>query len=151
MMQKARKLFSLIMERQKSSTLKLNQLLQTMTSHLAAMKKHEIMLEKIARESKMVVTIFHEKSFFFYASPSQLFFLFLQPDLPVPILPTCLNPGLTAHELTRLELDHLCFLGPPELVAIFAKESESSKRSSRSDSSVTTVCLLRTRVLNDSF
>lgn len=58
MMQKARKLFSLIMERQKSSSLKLNQLLQTMTSHLAAMKKHEMMLERIARESKMVWQLF---------------------------------------------------------------------------------------------
>ena len=54
MMQKARKLFSVIMERQKSSSVKLNQLIQPMTSHLAAMKKHEIMLEKIAREAKMV-------------------------------------------------------------------------------------------------
>ena len=38
-----------------------------------------------------------------------------------------------AQELTRIELEHLCFLGPEELVHAFAKEMKSSSQSLPTD------------------
>ena len=38
-----------------------------------------------------------------------------------------------AQELTRIELEHLCFLGPEELVHAFAKDVRSSSQSLPTD------------------
>ena len=38
-----------------------------------------------------------------------------------------------AQELTRIELEHLCFLGPEELVHAFAKDMKSSSQSLPTD------------------
>ena len=38
-----------------------------------------------------------------------------------------------AQELTRIELEHLCFLGPEELVHAFAKDMKSSSQNLSTD------------------
>ena len=38
-----------------------------------------------------------------------------------------------AQELTRIELEHLCFLGPEELVHAFAKDMKSSSQNLPTD------------------
>jgi hypothetical protein len=39
-----------------------------------------------------------------------------------------MDSSATASELTRLELEHLAFLGPAEFVSIFAKDSGSGAK-----------------------
>ena len=49
----------------------------------------------------------------------------LKSSLQVEPRPT--DASATASELTRLELEHLAFLGPAEFISIFAKGSKESK------------------------
>ena len=46
-------------------------------------------------------------------------------DSIVDILQLDMNASVFAQELTRIELEYLCFLGPEELVNAFARESSN--------------------------
>ncbi len=74
-------------------------LLSTLTSHLAAIKKHKTFLEK-AKERKS--------------------------NSPLPVFMELKTVSL-AQELTRIEMEYLSYLGPSEFINVIAKEKVNSK------------------------
>ena len=105
MIQKTKKLEALALEYYPAISAKFQHLMVTLNSHLSAIEKHEKALEKLANSSIEI-----EVGDNFDLKPSRM-----------------------AEELTRIELEeHLCFLGPEEIVNAFAKESKSNSKSSQS-------------------
>ena len=107
MLARVRQLVKLIIEWHPSSETKLNHLMQTLTTHQSAIEKHEKHLEKLGEANRHTCQI-------------------------QDVLHTDYSAIVFAQELTRIELEHLCFLGPEELVHAFAKESSSNSSSSGS-------------------
>ena len=88
------------------SETRLNQLMQTLTTHLNAIEKHEKHLDRLVLVSN---------------------------DKDHELLDMDYSATVFAQELTRIELEHLCFLGPEELVHAFAKDVRSSSQSLPTD------------------
>ena len=101
MLNRVRQLVKLIAEWNPQSETRMNQLIQTLTTHQSAIERHEKHLEKLAKP----------------LSVCQI----------QNLLETEYSATVFAQELTRIELEHLCFLGPEELVHAFAKESLAGK------------------------
>ena len=143
MTRKTRKIFSQIIELQSAAfSNRLNQLLSTLNSHLAAMKRHETWLDEklsaanldsglgMQMTSRGVILINDERkltlpSYFAPFHSTHSTYGNLKSSLQVEPRPT--DASATASELTRLELEHLAFLGPAEFISIFAKGSKESK------------------------
>lgn len=105
MLSKVRQLVKLIIEWHSGCETKLNQLMQTLTGHLSAIDRHEKYLEKL-KAAENHTSCQHSINDFLDTYSATIF----------------------AQELTRIELEHLCFLGPEELVHAFAKESSSKSQ-----------------------
>ena len=104
MLNRVRQLVKLIIEWHPSSETKLNQLMQTLMTHLSAIERHEKHLEKLCILSTQKHTCHIQD-----------------------LLETDYSAMVFAQELTRIELEHLCFLGPEELVHAFAKDTSTGK------------------------
>ena len=145
-MQPTKRLARLAVERHPPSESRVNQLLQTLSTHLQAMEKHEKRLQALRKFNVQIDTpmSFNNPS----NSRTNTSFAYVHanrtPDqveaaeglginLPDHLLSFetkgLLNPVSFAQELTRIELcEHLYFLGPEELVNNFANESAASKK-----------------------
>ena len=145
-MQPTKRLARLAVERHPPAECRVNQLLQTLNTHLQAMEKHEKHLQIL---NKFNVQIYTPMSFH---NPSNVKLNHnlnhvhtnrtteqaaaaegLGINLPDHLLSleakSLLDPVLFAQELTRIELcEHLYFLGPEELVNNFAKESTTGEK-----------------------
>ena len=89
-----------------ASETRLNQLMQTLMTHLNAIEKHEKHLDRL-----VLVTDNRDHE----------------------LLDMEYSATIFAQELTRIELEHLCFLGPEELVHAFAKDMKSSSQNLSTD------------------
>ena len=89
-----------------ASETRLNQLMQTLMTHLNAIEKHEKHLDRL-----VLVTDNRDHE----------------------LLDMEYSATIFAQELTRIELEHLCFLGPEELVHAFAKDMKSSSQNLTTD------------------
>lgn len=92
-------------------------LLSTLTSHLAAIKKHKTFLEK-AKERKS--------------------------NSPLPVFMELKTVAL-AQELTRIEMEYLSYLGPSEFINVIAKEKVNSKGHNSDTREVMERAALKTR------
>jgi len=110
MLNKVRQMVKLIVQWHPESESKLNKLLQTLMTHLTAIEKHEKLLEKFKEANNSNVKNRNCQ---------------IQDLLHMEYTATDF-----AQELTRIELEHLCFLGPEELVHAFAKQTSSGSSQS---------------------
>jgi len=106
MLNRARQFVRLTVEWHPPSETKLNQLMQSLTTQLNAIERHEKQLEKLKSNNKHTSCQIQD------------------------LLETEYSAMVFAQELTRIELEHLCFLGPEELVHAFAKESSQGSSQS---------------------
>ena len=108
MIQKTKKLEALALEYHPAVSAKFQHLMVTLNSHLSAIEKHEKALEKLANLTLNTSGDYEGEN---------------------DIESLDLKPAQLAEELTRIELEHLTFLGPEEVVNAFAKDSSTKKSS----------------------
>merc|ERR1719195_2506142 len=106
MINRAKQMVKLIIIWHPASETRLNQLMQTLMTHLNAIEKHEKHLDRL-----VLVTDNRDHE----------------------LLDMEYSATIFAQELTRIELEHLCFLGPEELVHAFAKDMKSSSQNLPTD------------------
>lgn len=105
LMQRTRQLVKLVVKLHPQSETRLSQLMQTLTTHLSAIERHDKHLDRLAAtyaKNKSATTAITDLLHMEYTGT------------------------IFAQELTRIELEHLCFLGPEELVHAFAGEKNRS-------------------------
>jgi len=106
MINRSKQMVKLIIIWHPASETRLNQLMQTLMTHLNAIEKHEKHLDRL-----VLVTDNRDHE----------------------LLDMEYSATIFAQELTRIELEHLCFLGPEELVHAFAKDMKSSSQNLPTD------------------
>lgn len=143
MQQKTRQLAQLAVERHPAVEARLSQLLHTLNTHLAAMLKQEkkvclgaggycisllrrfhIQVEKLLSERRETASTIDLLQVINQLKKIKISFLF---DFVYLQLKLDIDSVEFSQELTRLELEYLCFLGPEEVVNAFARESTSQK------------------------
>ena len=145
-MQPTKRLARLAVERHPPSECRVNQLLQTLSTHLQAMEKHEKRLQVLNKFNVQIDTpmsfnnpssikVNHNLNYVHANRTTEqaLAAEGLGINLPDHLFSleakNLLDPVLFAQELTRIELcEHLYFLGPEELVNNFAKESTTGEK-----------------------